>query len=103
MGTLTLTDLLKRMVECGGSDLHITTNAPPCIRTHSELKPCNDLPVLGSAETKQLLYSILTETQKHRFEEDLEIDFSFGVRGIARFRANLFNQRGAVAGVFRRI
>ena len=103
MGTLTLTDLLKRMVECGGSDLHITTNSPPCIRTHGELKPCNDLPVLGSAETKQLLYSILTETQKHRFEEDLEIDFSFGVKGIARFRANLFNQRGAVGAVFRSI
>jgi twitching motility protein PilT len=49
------------------------------------------------------VYSILTETQKHRFEEDLEIDFSFGVRGIARFRANLFNQRGAVGAVFRRI
>jgi twitching motility protein PilT len=59
--------------------------------------------VLGSAETKQLLYSILTETQKHRFEEDLEIDFSFGVKGIARFRANLFNQRGAVGAVFRSI
>lgn len=103
MGTLTLTDLLKRLVECEGSDLHITTNSPPCMRTHGELKPCNDLPALGPSESKQLVYSILTETQKHRFEEDLEIDFSFGVRGIARFRANLFNQRGAVAGVFRRI
>jgi len=59
--------------------------------------------VLGPAETKQLLYSILTETQKHRFEEDLEIDFSFGVKGIARFRANFFNQRGAVGAVFRSI
>ena len=103
MGTLTLTDLLKRMVECGGSDLHITTNSPPCIRIHGELKPCDDLPALGPAETKQLVYGILTETQKHRFEEDLEIDFSFGVKGIARFRANLFNQRGAVGAVFRSI
>jgi twitching motility protein PilT len=103
MGTITLTDLLKRLVERDGSDLHITTNSPPCIRIHGELKPCDDLPALGPADSKQLVYSILTETQKQRFEENLEIDFSFGVRGIARFRANLFNQRGAVGAVFRKI
>jgi len=103
MVPLTLTDLLKRMVESGGSDLHITTNTPPCIRVHGELRPCEDLPSLGPAESKQLVYSILTEAQKHRFEEDLELDLSFGIRGIARFRANLFNQRGAAGGVFRRI
>jgi twitching motility protein PilT len=100
---LTLTDLLKLMVESGGSDLHITTNSPPCLRVHGELRPCEDLAALGPAETKQLVYSILTETQKHRFEETLELDFSFGIRGLARFRANLFNQRGAVGGVFRSI
>jgi twitching motility protein PilT len=57
--------------------------------------------VLGPADTKQLAYSILTDAQKHRFEENLELDFSFGIKNIARFRGNLFNQRGAVAGVFR--
>jgi len=96
-----LSDLLKRMVDMGGSDLHITTNSAPRVRLHGELKPLEDLPPLGPADTKQLAYSILTDAQKHRFEEDLELDFSFGIKNIARFRGNLFNQRGAVAGVFR--
>lgn len=101
MAIPSLSELLKRMVDVGGSDLHITTNSPPRIRIHGELKPVNDVPALGPAETKQLTYSILTDAQKHRFEEGLELDFSFGIKDIARFRGNLFNQRGAVAGVFR--
>jgi twitching motility protein PilT len=101
MALPTLSELLKRMVDSGGSDLHITTNSPPRIRLHGELKPLEDVPPLGPADTKQLAYSILTDSQKHRFEEDLELDFSFGIRNIARFRGNLFNQRGSVAGVFR--
>jgi twitching motility protein PilT len=59
------------------------------------------MPPLGPADTKQLAYSVMTDAQKHRFEEDLELDFSFGLKGLARFRANIFNQRGAVAAVFR--
>jgi twitching motility protein PilT len=98
-----LNDLLKRMVDTGGSDLHITTNSPPRIRLHGELKPLEGVPPLGPADTKQLAYSILTDGQKHRFEENLELDFSFGIKNMARFRGNLFNQRGAVAGVFRMI
>ena len=101
MALPTLSELLKRMVDSGGSDLHITTNSPPRIRLHGELKVLDDVPPLTPADTKQLAYSILTDTQKHRFEENLELDLSFGIRDIARFRANLFNQRGAVAGVFR--
>jgi twitching motility protein PilT len=97
----TLSELLKRMVDMGGSDLHITTNSPPRVRLHGELKPLEDIPALGPADTKQLAYSILTDAQKHRFEENLELDFSFGIKNISRFRGNLFNQRGAVAGVFR--
>jgi twitching motility protein PilT len=89
------------MVDSGGSDLHITTNSPPRIRVHGELKPCEDLPSLGPSDSKQLCYSILTDAQKHRFEENLELDFSFGIKNMARFRGNLFHQRGAVAGVFR--
>jgi twitching motility protein PilT len=95
-----LSDLLKRMVEMGGSDLHITTNTPPQIRLHGHLQPL-DLPPLTPAETKALAYSVMTDAQKHRFEEDLELDFSFGLKGLARFRANVFNQRGASAAVFR--
>jgi twitching motility protein PilT len=96
-----LSELLRMMVDSGGSDLHITTNSPPRIRVHGELKPCEDLPSLGPSDSKQLCYSILTDAQKHRFEETLELDFSFGIKNMARFRGNLFHQRGAVAGVFR--
>lgn len=98
----TLNALLKTMVEQGGSDLHLTTNAPPMIRVDGRLQPL-DLPPLTPTETKQIAYSILTDIQKHRLEEDLEIDFSFGIKGLSRFRANVFHQRGAVASVFRTI
>ena len=98
----TLNALLKAMVEQEGSDLHITTNSPPCVRVHGQLRPLNT-PPMTPAETKQLAYSILTDNQKHRLEEDLELDFSFGIKGLARFRANVFQQRGAVAAVFRMI
>ncbi len=96
----TLPDLLKALVDLDGSDLHLTTNTPPQIRIHGKLQPL-DLPVLTPAETKQLAYSVLTDSQKKRFEESLELDFSFGIRGLARFRCNVFNQRGAVAAVYR--
>ena len=102
MSTPTLNVLLKTMVEQGGSDLHITTNTPPQIRVDGKLKQLN-LPQLSPTETKQIAYSILTDIQKHRLEEDLEIDFSFGIKGLSRFRANVFHQRGAVAAVFRTI
>jgi len=98
----TLNQLLKTMVEQGGSDLHITTNSPPQVRVDGVLKPLN-LPPMTPTETKQLAYSILTDNQKHRLEEDLELDFSFGIKGLARFRANVFHQRGAIAGAFRTI
>jgi len=97
---VTLSDLLKRMLELGGSDLHITTNSPPQVRVHGHLQPL-DMPPFSPAETKQLAYSVMTDAQKHRFEEDLELDFSFGLKGLARFRANCFNQRGAAGAVFR--
>jgi twitching motility protein PilT len=96
----TLPELLQTLVENSGSDLHVTTDTPPQIRVHGHLKPL-DLPSLGPAETKALAYSVLTDAQKKRFEETLELDFSFGIRGIARFRCNVFNQRGAVAAVYR--
>ncbi len=99
---LPLPQLLKIMVDEGGTDLHITTNSPPIIRVHGELRRIEH-PALSPAETKQVIYSILNDTQKYKFEENWELDFSFGIKGIARFRANVFMQRGAVAGAFRRI
>ncbi len=97
-----LHQLLKVMVEKGASDLHITTGSPPQLRIDGSLVPLK-MPPLTAAETKQLCYSILTDAQKHKFEEELELDLSFGVKGLSRFRANIFMQRGAVAGAFRAI
>src|SRR5215208_2408315 len=96
----TLPELLKTLVDHSGSDLHLTTQTPPQIRVHGKLQVL-DLPPLGAADTKTLAYSVLTDAQKKRFEETLELDFSFGIRGVARFRCNVFNQRGAVAAVYR--
>src|SRR5208282_4955976 len=97
-----LHQLLKAMVEKGASDLHITTGSPPLLRIDGQIVPLK-LPPLGPVETKQLCYSILTDAQKHKFEEENELDLSFGVKGLSRFRANVFMQRGAVAGAFRTI
>ena len=97
-----LHQLLKAMVEKGASDLHITTGSPPQLRIDGKLVPLKT-PPLNPVDTKQLCYSILTDAQKHRFEEESELDLSFGVKGLSRFRANVFMQRGAVAGAFRTI
>ena len=98
----TLPELLKTTVDLNGSDLHLTTATPPQVRVHGKLERL-DFPELTPADTKQLAYSVLTDAQKKRFEEALELDFSFGIKGMARFRCNLFNQRGAVAAVYRLI
>lgn len=90
------------MLEKDASDLHISTGTPPRLRINGHLAPINEQP-LAAAETKALCYSILTDSQKHKFEEQNELDLSFGVKGLCRFRANVFMQRGAVAGAFRMI
>lgn len=94
--------LLKAMIEKGASDMHITTGSPPLLRIDGSVVPLK-LPPLGPVETKQLCYSILTEEQKIQFEKTNELDLSFGVKSLSRFRANIFMQRGAVAGAFRTI
>ena len=93
---------LKAMVEKGSTDLHVTTGSPPQLRIDGKLVPLKT-PPLTPVETKQLCYSILTDAQKHKFEEENELDLSFGVKGLSRFRSNIFMQRGAVAGAFRLI
>ncbi len=97
-----LHQLLKAMIEKGASDLHITTGSPPQLRIDGKLVPLKT-PPLSPVETRQLCYSVLTDAQKHRFEEENELDLSFGVKGLSRFRSNIFMQRGAVAGTFRTI
>ena len=99
---VSLQQLLKTMVEYGGTDLHITTETAPQVRIDGRMVPLK-LPPLDAAQSRWLCYGIMTDQQKHRLEEDLEVDFSFGLQGVSRFRANIFNQRGATAGVFRSI
>ena len=92
--------LLKVVVDNGSSDLHIAAGSPPMLRIDGKLVPVKH-PPLTPPETKDLCYSVLTDSQKHRFEENWELDFSFGVENLGRFRGNIFNQRAAVSGAFR--
>ena len=98
-----LHELLSIMYEQGASDLHISTGIPPTIRIDGELGPLEKESPLSAAQTKSLVYSVLTDAQKHNFEEDSELDFSFGIKGLCRFRGNAFMQRGAVGAAFRTI
>src|SRR6516165_7507836 len=97
-----LHQLLKAMIEKGASDMHLTTNTPPLLRIDGSIVPLK-LPPLGPVETKQLCFSVLTEEQRAQFEKHNELDLSFGVKSLSRFRANIYMQRGAVAGAFRTI
>ncbi|MCK5539975.1 MAG: type IV pilus twitching motility protein PilT [Deltaproteobacteria bacterium] len=97
-----LHELLKIMIDRGASDLHLTVASPPQIRIDGVLEPLN-LPPLNANETKQMCYSVLTDNQKHRFEKENELDLSFGLKDVSRFRANIFVQRGTIAGAFRAI
>jgi twitching motility protein PilT len=97
-----LHQLLRAMIEKGASDMHITTGAPPLLRIDGAIVPLK-IPPLSPVETKQLCYSVLTEEQKIQFEKTKELDLSFGVKNLSRFRANVFLQRGAVSGAFRSI
>jgi len=94
--------LLKAMIEKGASDLHITTGTAPQLRIDGKLHPLR-MPPLSPPETKQLCYSVLTDAQKHQFEETNELDLSFSVQKLSRFRGNVFVQRGNVSGAFRAI
>jgi len=99
---VTLHQLLRTMIEKGASDLHITTASPPLLRIDGQIIPLK-LPPLGPVDSKQLCFSILSEEQRAQFEKTNELDLSFGVKGLARFRANIYQQRGAVAAAFRAI
>jgi twitching motility protein PilT len=96
----TLPEMLQKTIQSGASDLHLTNGSPPQIRVDGRLRPIED-EVLSPADTKRLAYSVMTDGQKHQFEEKWEIDFSFGIRDLCRFRANVFTQRGSVGAVFR--
>lgn len=96
-------DLLRRVVELGGSDLHLATGAEPVARIHGELKRLTEYPVLDNPSIRRLLSTILTPRHRERFEADQELDLSYGVHGIGRFRVNVFFQRGSVGSVMRSV
>lgn len=97
-----LHEMLKVVIERGASDLHLTAGVPPMLRVHGRISPLGGVP-LAPAETKSLAYSVLTDAQKQQFEDTQELDLSFGLKGLSRFRANLFIQRGAVGMAVRAI
>ncbi|MFB6373481.1 MAG: type IV pilus twitching motility protein PilT [Bradymonadaceae bacterium] len=97
-----LHQLLKAMIDKEASDLHVTVGSPPQLRIDGTLVPLKT-DTLAQKETRQLCYSVLTDSQKQKFEEQNELDFSFGVKSLGRFRSNVYMQRGAVAGAFRAI
>jgi twitching motility protein PilT len=99
---VTLIQLLRAMIDRGASDLHLTRDTPPQFRIDGSLVPLKMAP-LRAEDTKQLVYSSINEEQKIKFEKHQELDFSFGVRGLSRFRGNAFMQRGAVGAAFRAI
>lgn len=99
---MNLHEMLKEMFDRGASDLHLTVGVPPMLRVHGRISPFGDVP-LSPAETKSLAYSVLTDAQKRQFEEEKELDLSFGIKDLSRFRANLYNQRGAVGMAIRAI
>jgi twitching motility protein PilT len=100
--TVDLASLLLEMVESGGSDLHLSVGSPPRARIHGLLHPMSEVP-LTFEDTKKLAYSVLTESQKKIFEEKNDLDFSFGIKGLSRFRANVYSQKGKVSAAFRTI
>jgi twitching motility protein PilT len=99
---MNLPDLLKATLDLGGSDLHLSIGSPPQVRVDGDLRRL-DLPVMTPDVIKSLAYSVLTDAQKKKFEETWELDLAFGLRGVGRFRCNVFNQKGAVGAVYRLI
>ena len=98
---LHVNQLLSRVVDLRASDLHLTAGVPPCARIHGHIVPLDEFPVLTPNETRRLVFSILTQRQRERFEENLELDTSHSVKNFGRFRVNVFMQRDAIGAVFR--
>src|SRR6266508_382905 len=97
----TMHDLLVILVERGASDLHIATGTYPQLRVHGKLTGLTQFEQLTPPDTQRLAYSVLNEAQKQKFEEENELDLSFGIQGLARFRCNVYRPRGAVGCAIR--
>jgi twitching motility protein PilT len=96
-------EVLRQMVESRASDVHITPGVPPSIRDKGRIRPMEGFPVLNTQQTREVVYGILNDDQRKRFENDKQLDFAYAIPGVARFRVNCFFQRGAVSAAFRLI
>jgi twitching motility protein PilT len=96
-------DLLERVLDLGGSDLHLATGAHPMVRVHGELKALTEFPVMNGSDIRRMVYAILTQKQRERFESELELDTSHSIPGRCRFRVNVFQQRDSLGAVMRTI
>jgi twitching motility protein PilT len=96
-----LADLLEALIQCGGSDLHLTAGAPPTIRLHGVMRPVEDTPRFTPPDLQRIVYQIISQKQRERFEENLELDFAYSLPGRARFRVNVYRQRDSIGAVFR--
>ena len=94
-------ELLGALLEKGGSDLHLTAGSPPMVRVHGELEPAGEYPALTPRALQGMVYAILPQKLRERFEQELELDMSYSLPGRSRFRVNVFQQRDAVGAVFR--
>jgi twitching motility protein PilT len=98
---LHVNDLLIRVIELGGSDLHLTVGVHPSVRIHGDIQPLSEFPIMNGSEIRRMIYAILTQKQRERFEEELELDASHSVPGMGRFRVNIFLQRDSMGSVMR--
>ena len=96
-------ELLAMLLEQKGSDLHLTAGSPPVIRVHGELRPVPGVDPINGSEIREMIYAILTQKQREKFENDLELDCSYTLPGKSRFRMNVFLQRDSVGAVMRAI
>ena len=94
-------EVLRRMVEAKASDVHLTAGFPPAIREKGRIEAMDGFPVLTGQETREVVYSILNDDQRKRFENHKQLDFAYAIPGVARFRVNCFFQRGSVSAAFR--
>ena len=94
-------EVLRRMVEAKASDVHLTAGSPPAMRNKGKVAPMEGFPVLSGQQTREVVYSILNDDQRKRFENNQQLDFAYAIPGVARFRVNCFFQRGTVSAAFR--
>ena len=95
--------VLTKMVEVQASDVHLTPGFPPAVRVRGRIVPMDDYPPLNPQETREIVYSILNDSQRKRFENQQQLDFAYAIPGVARFRVNCFFQRGSISAAFRHI